>query len=173
MQLPLPGDWNGRLVNIGDGGKDGDLDYGNRRVAQGYAVANSNTGHDVGAQPGSTFADDRQAQIDFGYRAVHLTANASKAVVRAYYNQPQSFAYFEGCSTGGRQGLMKAQRFPADFDGIVSGAPVYDYQAVAVVNLFKAKLVFEDNFAGNLAFDTNGDGIPESSFIASVHWPHR
>ena len=92
VQLPLPGDWNGRLVNIGDGGKDGDLDYGNRRVAQGYAVANSNTGHDVGAQPGSTFADDRQAQIDFGYRAVHLTANASKAVVRAYYNQPQSFA---------------------------------------------------------------------------------
>ncbi len=162
MQLPLPDNWNGRLVNLGDGGKDGNLDYGDYRVAQGYAIANSNTGHDIGAQPGSTFADDRQAQIDFGYRAVHLTANASKALVRAYYRQPPRYAYFEGCSTGGRQGLMEAQRFPADFDGIVSGAPVYDYQAVAVVNIFKAKLVFEDDFAGNLAFDADGDGRPES-----------
>src|SRR5690606_3138187 len=109
MQLPRPADWNGRLVNLGDGGKDGDLDYGDHRVAQGYAIANSNTGHDAGAEPGASFArDNLQAVIDFGYRAVHLTANASKALVRAYYERPAQYAYFEGCSTGGRQGLMSA-----------------------------------------------------------------
>lgn len=162
MQLPQRSEWNGRLVNIGDGGKDGDLDYADHRVAQGYAAANSNTGHDAAAQPGATFArDDRQAVIDFGYRAVHLTANASKAVVRAFYGEPPRYAYFEGCSTGGRQGLMEAQRFPADFDGIVAGAPVYDYQVTNITNWWAVKKSFEDDFAGNLAFDSDGDGVPD------------
>ena len=123
MQLPLPENWNGRLLNIGDGGKDGVLNFADDRLAQGYAVANSNTGHDAAAEPRATFAqDDLDAVIDFGHRAVHLTANVSKAVVRAFYGRPASFAYFEGCSTGGRQGLMEAQRYPDDFDGIVAGA---------------------------------------------------
>jgi hypothetical protein len=162
MQLPRRADWNGRLVNIGDGGKDGDLDYADHRVAQGYAVANSNTGHDEGAEPGASFArDNRQGVIDFGYRAVHLTANASKTVVRAYYGEQPRYAYFEGCSTGGRQGLMEAQRFPADFDGIVAGAPVYDYQVTNITNWWAVKKSFEDNFAGNLAFDSDRDGIPD------------
>ena len=162
MQLPERAAWNGRLVNIGDGGKDGDLDYADHRVAQGYAVANSNTGHDASATPGASFArDDRRALIDFAYRAVHLTANASKAVVRAYYGRPQQYAYFEGCSTGGRQGLMEAQRFPADFDGIVAGAPVHDYQVTNITNLWAVRKSFEDGFAGNLAFDTDDDGVPD------------
>ena len=83
MQLPLPANWNGRLLNIGDGGKDGQLDFADPRLAQGYAVANSNTGHDSGAEPRASFADHNlDAILDFGYRAVHLTANASKAVIR-------------------------------------------------------------------------------------------
>src|SRR4029079_16412669 len=74
MQLPLPENWNGRLLNIGDGGKDGDLDFADTRLAQGYAVANSNTGHDAGAEPRATFADHTlDSVIDFGHRAVHLT----------------------------------------------------------------------------------------------------
>ena len=89
MQLPLPGNWNGRLLNIGDGGKDGVLNFADHRLAQGYAVANSNTGHDSGAEPRATFAhDDLDAMIDFGHRAVHLTANVSKAVVRVFYGRP-------------------------------------------------------------------------------------
>ncbi|MBN1237402.1 MAG: tannase/feruloyl esterase family alpha/beta hydrolase [Gammaproteobacteria bacterium] len=162
MQLPLPRAWNGRLVNIGDGGKDGDLDYADERLAQGYAVANSNTGHDAAAQPAASFArDDRRAVIDFSYRAVHLTANASKAVVRQYYGEPQRYAYFDGCSTGGRQGLKEAQRFPNDFDGIVAGAPVHDYQVTNITNLWMVKRMFEDDFAGNLAYDSDGDGVPD------------
>jgi feruloyl esterase len=163
MQLPFPENWTGRLLNIGDGGKDGQLDFADNRLAQGYAVANSNTGHDNGSEPRATFAaEDLAALIDFGHRAVHLTANASKTVARAYYRSAPRFTYFEGCSTGGREGLMEAQRYPDDFDGIVSGAPVFDYQALNISHVWMMQKVFADNFAGNLAFDKDNDGIPES-----------
>ena len=163
MQLPLRTSWNGRLLNIGDGGKDGILNFDGNRLAQGYAVANSNSGHDGAAEPGSSFGwNNLNAVIDFGYRAVHLTANASKAVVRFYYGQSARYTYFEGCSNGGRQGLMEAQRFPGDFDGIVAGAPFVEYSAVNMMEVWMAQKIFQDNLAGNLAFDKDGDGIPES-----------
>ena len=163
MQLPLRANWSGRLLNIGDGGKDGTLNFANDRVAQGYAVANSNSGHDSGAEPGSTFAwDNRDAVLDFGYRAVHLTANASKTLVRQYYGRNARHSYFEGCSTGGRQGAMEAQRFPEDFDGLVAGAPLLAYQAINVQEVAMTRKIFADTLAGNLAFDKDGDGIPES-----------
>ena len=163
VQLPLPESWNGRFLKYGDGTKDGDLDYADHRVAQGYAVANSNMGHDAGSEPGSWFAfDNRQAEIDFGYRAVHLTANAGKNVVAAYYERPAQRSYFEGCSTGGREGLIEAQRFPSDFDGIVAGAPVFMYQELNAAHTWLLQRVFRDDYAGNLAFDADGDGTPES-----------
>ena len=125
VQLPLPKNWNERFLHWGDGGKDGDLDFADHRVVQGYAVANSNMGHDVGSEPGASFGfHNRQAEIDFGYRAVHLTVNAAKTLIQAYYGRRQKFSYHEGCSTGGREGLMEAQRYPGDFDGIIAGAPV-------------------------------------------------
>src|SRR3990167_3715606 len=162
-QLPLPENWNGRFLMWGDGGKDGDLDFADQRVAQDYAVANSNTGHDNGSEPGSSFAfNNRQAEIDFAYRAVHLTANAGKSLVRAYYGKASQRYYFEGCSTGGRQGLMEAQRFPYDFDGIVAGAPVYSYQRMNASQVWVLQKTFREDFSGNLAFDTNRDGIPDS-----------
>ena len=96
-QLPLPDQWNGRYLTWGDGGKDGDLDFADARVAEGYAVANSNTGHDNGVEPGSSFGwHNRQAEIDFGYRAVHLTTAAGKALTRAYYGTDPEYSYFEG-----------------------------------------------------------------------------
>ena len=163
MQLPLPENWNGRLLNIGDGGKDGDLDFADHRLDQGYAVANSNMGHDNGVEPGASFGfNNRQAEIDFGYRAVHLTANASKTVVDAYYGQSPQYSYFEGCSTGGREALMEAQRFPYDFDGIVAGAPVIFYQRTNATHTWMLQQIFRDNLAGNLAYDQDGDGVPES-----------
>ncbi|MEE8349144.1 MAG: tannase/feruloyl esterase family alpha/beta hydrolase [Acidobacteriota bacterium] len=163
VQLPLPREWNGRFVNWGDGAKDGDLDFADHRVAQGYAVANSNTGHDSGSEPGASFGhNNRQAEIDFGYRAVHLTVNAAKTVIAAYYGKEAAYSYHEGCSTGGRQGLMEAQRYPYDFDGIIAGAPVNFYQELNTTHVWMLQRVFEDNFAGNLAFDTDGDGAHDS-----------
>ena len=92
-QLPFPGAWNGRFLKWGDGGKDGDLDFADNRVVEGYAVANSNTGHDSGAEPGSSFAyDNRQAEIDFGYRAVHLTVVAAKTLVGRYYGRAPEYS---------------------------------------------------------------------------------
>jgi feruloyl esterase len=163
LQLPLPESWNGRFLKYGDGTKDGDLDFADHRLAQGYAVANSNMGHDSGSEPGAWFAfDNRQAEIDFAYRAVHLTANAGKNVVAAYYERPASRAYFEGCSTGGREALIEAQRFPSDFDGIVAGAPVFMYQELNAGHTWLLQRVFRNDYAGNLAFDADGDGRPES-----------
>ena len=159
VQLPLPRDWNGRFLKWGDGGKDGDLDFADHRVVGGYAVANSNTGHDNGAEPGSSFAyDNRQAEIDFGYRAVHLTTAAGKTLVRAYYGAAPEYSYFEGCSTGGRQGLMEAQRYPDDFAGIVAGTPANHYQEMNAVRVWLLQRMFRDEFAGALAFDADGDG---------------
>ncbi len=163
VQLPLPASWNGRFLKYGDGTKDGDLDFADHRLAQGYAVANSNMGHDSGSEPGAWFAfDNRQAEIDFAYRAVHLTANAGKSVVAAYYERPAARSYFEGCSTGGREALIEAQRFPNDFDGIVGGAPVFMYQELNAGHTWLLQRVFRNNYAGNLAFDADGDGKPES-----------
>lgn len=159
VQLPLPEAWNGRLLHWGDGGKDGDLDFADHRLAEGYAVVNSNTGHDVGSEPGASFGwNNRQAEIDFGYRAVHVTVRAAETLVAAYYGQNARFTYHEGCSTGGRQGLMEAQRFPYDFDGIVAGAPVNFYQEINLSHVWMLQRAFADNFSGVPYFDQDGDG---------------
>jgi Tannase and feruloyl esterase len=163
VQLPLKQHWNGRFLMWGDGGKDGDLDFADSRVAEGYAAANTNMGHDSGAEPGSSFGyDNRQAEIDFGYRAVHLTVIAGKTIVDAYYGRSPDHAYFEGCSTGGREGLMEAQRYPYDFDGIVAGSPAHRYQDLNAARTWLLQKMYADHFAGSLSFDTNGDGKPDS-----------
>ena len=169
VQLPLQQDWNGRFLQWGDGGKDGDLDFAPERVAEGYAVANSNLGHDNGVEPGASFGfNNRQAEIDFGYRAVHLTAAAGKRLVAEYYSQSPRYSYFEGCSQGGRQGFMSAQRFPGDFDGIVAGAPAFNYQGLNAAGTWGLQRMFRDDLAGNLAVDSDGDGSFDSLALMDV-----
>jgi len=163
VQLPLRSAWNGRFLKWGDGGKDGSLNFADHRVAEGYAVANSNMGHDNGAEPGSSFAyHNRQAEIDFGHRAVHLTTEAGKRIVAAYYGRAPEYSYFEGCSTGGREGLMEAQRYPYDFDGIVAGAPAHLYQDLNAARTWFLQRMYLDGFAGSLSFDADRDGLPDS-----------
>jgi feruloyl esterase len=162
-QLPLPENWNGRFLHIGDGGTDGDLDFSDQRLAQGYAVVNSNTGHDTGSEPGASFGfNNRQAEIDFGHRAMHLTVQAGKTLVKNYFGSEPKYSYHEGCSGGGRQGLMAAQRYPHDFDGIVAGHAPFLFQQRDVLNLHIMQNLFRNELAGNLAFDANGDGKFES-----------
>jgi hypothetical protein len=158
-QLPLGDAWNGRLVNIGNGGKAGNFGFAYNRLAAGYAVVSNNTGHDSGAEPNSTFAfNNKQEFFDYAYRAIHVTANASKALVQTFYGKPQQYAYFEGCSTGGRQGMLEAQRFPYDFDGIVIGSPAIDFTKLNVAHIWTEKHLLQNKSAGNLAFDKDGDG---------------
>ena len=159
VQLPLPQNWNNRFLYMGDGGMDGDLDFADERLAQGYAVANSNNGHDNGVTPGASFGfHNRQAEIDYGHRAMHLTVQAAKTLVKDYYDRDPSYSYHEGCSSGGRQGFMAAQRYPYDFDGIVAGHAPFLLQQRNAANLDIMQHLFRNDFAGNLAFDTNGDG---------------
>ena len=133
--LFLPVDWNGRCQMVGNGGKAGSISLADMRVALrlGYASSSTDTGHDnaIPAEGGARFGNDavfgKEREIDFGWRAVHLTAVTSKDILKAHYARNQSYSYWNGCSTGGRQGLMEAQRFPEDFDGYIVGAPVYNY----------------------------------------------
>jgi hypothetical protein len=133
FEVSLPATWNGRLYMFGNGGFAGEnlANPGRQRIrdralAAGFAIAQTNTGHDGAREPLASFALNPQKLIDYAYRAVHMTAVTAKDVARAYYGSPISRSYFDGCSTGGRQALMAAQRFPADFDGIIATAPVLD-----------------------------------------------
>ena len=123
--LPLTG-WNGKFQQVGNGGWGGSIQYAALAVAlrRGYAAASTDTGH-VGDT--ARFAPGHPEKlIDFGHRAVHETAVRSKATIAALYGSAPRFSYFNGCSGGGRQGFMEAQRHPEDFDAIVAGAPGYN-----------------------------------------------
>jgi feruloyl esterase len=139
FEVSLPASWNRRFYMFGNGGYAGEafeaagrVAQRNRALALGYAVASTDTGHDAASEPLASFATNRQKLLDYAFRAVHVTALAAKQVVEAHYGAPIERSYFVGCSTGGRQGLILAQRFPADFDGIVVGAPVLDFSGTMV-----------------------------------------
>lgn len=124
--------WTKRYLQVGCGGLCG-------RVSQqvgaaegcapleagGFAQASTDMGHQGN---GAEFGDDPHKRADFAYRAVHLTAVAAKKLIRYYYGQPQVYAYFSGCSDGGREALMEAQRYPQDFNGIIAGAAAANFQ---------------------------------------------
>ena len=123
--LPLTG-WNGKFLAVGNGAWGGSIQYGALAdsLRRGYAAASTDTGH---AGNGASFAIGHPEKlIDFGYRSVHETAVQGKATVKALYGAAPRFSYFNGCSGGGRQAFMEAQRYPEDFDGIVAGAPGYN-----------------------------------------------
>ena len=96
-------------------------------MRRGFAAAVTNTGHDGRDEPLATFAVNRQKLLDYAFRSLHVTAEASKRISAIYYGVKPTRSYFQGCSTGGRQALILAQRFPDDFDGIVAGAPVLNF----------------------------------------------
>jgi feruloyl esterase len=124
--LPSPGTtpgWNGKLQAVGNGGWAGSISY--REMAEalraGYATASTDTGHPGGR--GQFALGHPEKLIDFGYRSEHELTLKAKAMVNAMYGRAPQYSYWNGCSTGGRQGLQEAQRYPADYDGIIAGAP--------------------------------------------------
>jgi feruloyl esterase len=133
VRLPVSG-WTQRYLQTGCAGLCGMTLIRPERasdcapVADGAIVlASTDMGHAGGGMAGE-FGEDSQARIDFAWRGVHLTALASKALIARYYGQPARYSYFSGCSDGGREALMEAQRFPGDFDGIAAGAPAMNFQ---------------------------------------------
>jgi feruloyl esterase len=150
--LPLE-KWNGKLAGVGNGGWAGTISWGPlaEQLRRGYATASTNTGHE--AAPGANaakFAFDKPEQlVDFASRSHHETALKAKALVEAFYGKPAERAYFVGCSSGGYEGLMEAQRFPADYDGIVAGAPANNFTRLMAGD-FEATLAVFKNSVNNL-----------------------
>ena len=126
--LPVAAAWTGRLKTDGTGGYAGATPIPRmaQDVATGFVVAGSDMGHTGGESPDWTL-DHPEKVKDWGYRAHYFVTTAAKAVTNAYYGRPAAHAYFEGCSNGGRQAMMMAQRYPDLFDGIVAGAPSQFY----------------------------------------------
>src|SRR4051812_38200836 len=131
FEIWLPPQWNQRFLGVGNGGYTGAINYPALigGVTRGFATASTDTGH---VTPDSFF-DSRwipghpDRVENFGRRGHHRLAEVSKRIVRAFYGQRPSFSYFEGCSSGGWQGLTEAQQYPDDYDGIVAGAPANNF----------------------------------------------
>jgi len=139
FEVGLPSAWNGRLYMFGNGGYAGEaleatgrVATARRALARGFATAQMNTGHDAAVEPLATFAASPQKLVDYAYRGMHVTALTAKRILQSYYDAAARRSYFDGCSTGGRQGLISAQRFPDDFDGIVVGAPVLNFSGTMI-----------------------------------------
>ncbi len=127
--MPVSG-WNGKFEGVGNGGFAGAIPYGALApgVSLGYAAAGTDTGHIGSSTTDGSFAlGHPQKIIDFGYRSIHLMTFIGKQIASAFYGENPQHSYFTGCSTGGRQALMEAQRYPDDYDGIVAGDPVAYY----------------------------------------------
>ncbi len=130
--LKMPTEWNARFQMVGNGGTAGTISMGavDGAVRKGYASVSTDTGHDAAKEPLAVFAwetpqnpNARRKFLDFAWLSVHETAVLAKKVIGEYYGKAPKYSYWVGCSTGGRQGLQEAQRFPEDFDGLVVGAP--------------------------------------------------
>ncbi|MDX2029539.1 MAG: tannase/feruloyl esterase family alpha/beta hydrolase [Blastocatellia bacterium] len=148
--VKLPVNWNNRFYLVGGGGYAGSISHGpmNIGLQKGYATASTDTGHDAAKEPLATFANpgpnnphaDRKV-LDYAYLAVHNTAVLAKQIIAAYYGSAPRYSYWVGCSTGGRQGLMEAQRYPEDFDGYVIGAPVLKISHEQLRGIWNAQAV--------------------------------
>ena len=166
--LALPNDWNGRFLFQGGGGLNGAVQQplgavaaGDKpALARGFAVVSTDTGHQGAVFDGGFFAD-QQAALDFLWIANGKVAVVAKALVGAYYGRAPAHSYFVGCSTGGREGMIMSQRYPAYFDGIVSGAPAmrtgYSNLGLRSVSVALAKAA---------ARDASGNVIPGSALSA-------
>jgi feruloyl esterase len=136
LWLPAEG-WNGRFMQTGNGGAAGSIVYDSfvDPLVRGYAVANTDTGHQ-GAGGDFTWALDHPEKVtDYAYRAVHELTIAGKAITTARYGRSPEKAYWNGCSTGGRQGLKEAQRFPDDYDAIIAGAPASNWSPLMSLSI--------------------------------------
>jgi len=157
FEVNLPAAWNGRLYMIGNGGHAGEELDNPGRVAQrrqalenGFAMAQTNTGHYASKEPSATFVlSNPQKAIDYAYRAVHLTAVTAKEVANRYYAQPVAKAYWNSCSNGGRQGLIEAQRYPEDFDGIVANAPWVDQTGFTIGAIWNQRAFAETHVSAD------------------------
>jgi len=142
--MPTEG-WNGKLLGVGNGGMGGYVNGIGMTLGlqRGFATAGTDGGH-VGSPFDASWALGRpDLLVDFGYRATHVMTVVAKAIIAAFYAEPATRAYFLGCSTGGRQGLIEAERYPADYEGIVAGAAANPLTAMPVIGNWVSQAVHD------------------------------
>lgn len=143
FELRMPNEWNGRFLFQGGGGMDGVVNPALGAIPfftttavpaleRGYAVVSTDSGHQGKDNGDATFGLDQQARIDYAYAAIGTVAQAAQQIVAAFYNRKPSHSYFMGCSNGGREALMAAERFPEEFDGVVAGNPGFRLSRAAI-----------------------------------------
>ncbi|KAJ7328419.1 tannase and feruloyl esterase [Mycena albidolilacea] len=161
----LPDTWYGRFMGLGNGGLNGCIEYADLDYATSlhFAAIGSDNGHD--GSSGLPLLNHPEVINDFAFRAIHAEAVIGKQLVAAYYGTPPSMSYFSGCSTGGRQATQAALRFPADFDGIIAGAPATDSNHL----LGWSGLL--SHYVGATSPDTAVDASNSSKFISPALWP--
>lgn len=154
--MPAAG-WNGKYQGVGNGGFAGEITYSQMAtvLSAGYTTASTDTGHKANGTDAQWALGHPEKILDYGYRGIHETADKAKAVIRGFYAAPAKYAYFTSCSNGGRQALMEAQRFPADYDGIIAGAPAANFTHTAA--LFGSDL---------LAIGDRSTFVPPAKFAA-------
>jgi feruloyl esterase len=144
----LPEKWNGRFVMGGQGGFAGNVESQAigmfDALSKGYATAGTDTGHTGTVAGGSWALGEMERIVNYAHVGVHRTSELGKAMVVARYGKPAERSYFAGCSNGGREALMAAQRYPADYDGIIAGAPVYDFLGVAAADVAVTAKMYPD-----------------------------
>lgn len=155
--LPASG-WNGKYQAVGGGGWAGVISYPAMAaaIAAGYATSSTDTGH-TGGTPDFALGHPEKL-IDFGYRAIHETTVFAKPVIAAFYGNAARVSFFNGCSTGGRQAITEAQRYPDDFEGIVAGASAWDGMRMHAVRVAVSQIV-----------NSNPDGVIPSSKFPMIH----
>jgi hypothetical protein len=148
FELRLPLDWNGRFLFQGGGGLNGALNpaFGNvsggaSALERGFAVVSTDGGHRGRSIVDSSFAADQQAKLDFAYQAVQRTTYEAKSIVDRFYGRPPEYSYFMGCSTGGREGMLAAQRLPLEFDGVVAGDPAFNLTRISANQVYSLQTV--------------------------------
>jgi feruloyl esterase len=141
--LPVTG-WNGKFEGVGNGGWSGNIAYTSlaAQLAQGYATASTDTGHS--GERGEFALGHPEKLTDFAWRAVHEMTVAGKAIVARFYGTEPRLSYWYGCSSGGKQGLKEAQKFPSDYDGIVAGAPANYWTHLMAGSIWIARASHQD-----------------------------
>jgi feruloyl esterase len=139
-------EWKGKFMGIGNGGWSGEIWYPmmGGALRRGYAAASTDTGHEGKFDDGSFALGHPEKVIDFGYRAVHEMTVKAKAIIAAYYGNAPKHSYWNGCSSGGKQGLKEAQRFPTDYDGIIAGAPANSWTHLSASGVWIAQATLRD-----------------------------
>jgi hypothetical protein len=181
--LPMAGTWNGRWQSLGGGGYAGTVSAPVSAVQAGYAGAATDTGHVggsgtfgcvndcVGNSASNPGQPDIPLQIDFANRSEHLMAVIGKQLVNAFYGQAPVYSYWNGCSTGGRQGLRMAQDFPADYDGILAGAPAIHWDRFQAGQIWYQLVQHRDNGGpiggGNAAISRAKESLATSHAVAA------